>query len=77
LVAYGYEARYSLYFDAARALGSDQFDLVVVSAFLTDQEKDQILALTGNATPTIILRALTYAPELIQLVEQRLGPPVP
>jgi hypothetical protein len=73
LVATGYDARCALYPDAERVLGTAQFDLVIVSAFLSDQEKERLLALTPGNTPTIVLRTLTLPPELIGLVEQRLA----
>jgi hypothetical protein len=72
LISTGYEARCGLYREAERILRTDEFDLIVVSAFLSDQQKERIVALAG-AMPTIMLRGLTLAPELLRLVKQRLG----
>jgi hypothetical protein len=72
LISTGYDAQCGPYFEAERILGIDQFDLVIVSAFLTEQQKDRIVTLAG-AMPTIILRGLTLAPDLLHLIEQRLG----
>jgi hypothetical protein len=68
----GYEAVCCLFSDAEGILGSERFDLIVVSAFLSDQEKAEVLAIDDGMTPTIMLQGLTMAAELLTLVESRL-----
>jgi hypothetical protein len=68
----GYDAVSSLFLEAEGILGSERFDLIVVSAFLSDQEKAEVLAIDDGMTPTIMLQGLTMAAELLTLVESRL-----
>jgi hypothetical protein len=71
LVSSGYDAWCALYPEAESLLGTEHFDLIIISAFLTDQQKNQLVALAGTM-PTIVLRGLTLAPELLRLIERRL-----
>jgi hypothetical protein len=70
----GYEARQSLYPETEELLRTEQFDLIVVSFFLSDEEKTHIRKLTAGMVPAIMLQGLTLAPELLSLVEQHLTP---
>jgi hypothetical protein len=69
----GYDAVCSLFPGAGGILRSERFDLIVASAFLSDQEKAEVLAIVDDKTPTIMLQGLTMAPELLNLVESRLA----
>jgi hypothetical protein len=70
----GYDAVCSLFSGAEGIiLGTKRFDLIVVSAFLSDQEKAEVLAIVAGKTPTIVLEGLTLATELLTLVEGRLA----
>ena len=60
----GYDARSATVAEAELLLRTDQFDLVIVSAFLDEGEKDRILTAPGKMT-TLMLRGLTLAPELL------------
>jgi hypothetical protein len=60
--------------EAELLLLTEEFDLIIVSAFLDDLEKGRILAAAG-ATPTLMLRGLTLAPHLLVEVERMLGEP--
>jgi DNA-binding response OmpR family regulator len=60
----GYDARSATVAEAELLLLTEKFDLVIVSAFLDDREKDRILAAAGKM-PTLLLRGLTLAPELL------------
>jgi hypothetical protein len=71
LVSSGYDAWCALYAEGESLLDTEHFDLIIVSAFLTDQEKNQIVARAGTM-PTIVLRGLTLAPELLRLIKRRL-----
>lgn len=64
----GHEAVYSLFLDAEGILSSERFDLVVVSALLSDEEKAEILLIVDGKTPTIMLEGLTMARDLLTLV---------
>jgi DNA-binding response OmpR family regulator len=71
----GYDARCSLYPKSADILRTEHFDLIVVSAFLSDEQKRKILEVVNESTPTIVLKGLTLAPDLLALVKDRLGQP--
>lgn len=68
----GYDARWATMPEAETLLQTEEFDLVIVSAFLNDGEKDRVLSAAGKM-PTLMLRGLTHAPELLAQVEQRLA----
>jgi hypothetical protein len=70
---YGYDAQAASWPEAESPLRTPQFDLIIVSAFLTNHEKEDALALTARATPTIVLPGLTPASELLRLVAERLS----
>jgi hypothetical protein len=73
LVQHGYEAVCSLFIEAEETLRSTPFDLIVVSAFLSDGEKARILAIVDGKTPTIMLEGLTLATDLLKRVESQLA----
>jgi hypothetical protein len=68
----GYDARSATVTEAELLLLTKEFDLIIVSSFLDDSEKDRILSAAGK-TPTLMLRGLTLAPELLVEVERMLG----
>jgi hypothetical protein len=70
----GHEALCSLFRNAEGILRSEPFDLIVVSAFLSDREKAEVLTIVDGKTPTIMLEGLTMAPELLTLVDRWLAP---
>ena len=73
LVESGYDARPATLEEAEILLLNEQFDLVVVSAWLNDSEKDSLLSAVGR-TPTYVLPGLTLAGELLAQVGRRLAP---
>ena len=72
LVTVGYTARSVTVAEAELLLQTDEFDLVIVSAFLGEREKGRILAAVGK-TPTLVLTQLTFADDLLIQVEQVLA----
>ena len=64
----GYEAQAAVLFEAEELLGSQEFDLVILSAFLSEWESGKILAAAGK-TPVLVLTELTFADKLVALVE--------
>jgi hypothetical protein len=68
----GYFAESATVQEAEILLRTEEFDLIVVSAFLDEGEKDRILAAAGK-THTLVLRGLVLAPELLVEVERRLA----
>jgi hypothetical protein len=56
-------------------LRTPQFDLIIVSAFLTNHEKERALALAAGATPTIVLPGLTRVCENWKTGDSWLEPP--
>jgi len=68
----GYDAQSANVAEAEILLLTVKFDLIIVSAFLDEWEKGRILAASG-AMPTLVLRRLTPAPELLSEVERMLS----
>ena len=69
----GYDAQSATISDAEILLRREDFDLIVVSARLSESERDRVIAAAGN-TPTCILQGLTLASELLAEVERLLPP---
>ena len=65
----GYDAQSATASEAELLLKTEQFDLIIVSAFLDEREKDRIRVAAGKV-PTLMLRSLTLAPELLVEVER-------
>ncbi len=68
----GYDAQSANVAELEILLLTEKFDLIIVSAFLADWEKGRILAASG-VMPTLVLRRLTLAPELLSEVERMLS----
>ena len=73
LSRFGYDAISASVADAEMLLHTEEFDLVIVSAFLSQEEKNRAISAAGN-TPTLVLDGLTLAPDLLAEVERRLLP---
>ena len=67
----GYDAQSAHVSEAETLLLTEKFDLIILSAFLSQSEVDRILAAAGE-TPTLVLRGLTLAQELVAEVERLL-----
>lgn len=68
----GYETRTSTPREAESLLETEQFDLVVLSARLSDEERRLVLAAAGD-TPTLVLEGLMMPRDLLKEVERRLS----
>jgi hypothetical protein len=68
----GYDAQSASVPEARILLRTEGFDLIIVSAFLGEWEKGCILSAAGKM-PTLMLRGLTLAPDLLVEVERILG----
>ena len=69
----GYDAQYVMYPDVERLLTREPFDLIILSAILSQEEKDLIWTIVGDTPPILTLKKLVFASELLRDVEQRLG----
>jgi hypothetical protein len=69
----GYDAQYVMYPDAERLLTREPFALIILSAILSQEEKDLIWTIVGDTPPILTLKKLVFASELLRDVEQRLG----
>ena len=69
----GYDAQYVMYPYAEPLLTREPFDLIILSAILSQEEKDQIWTIVGDTPPILTLKKLVFASELLRDVEQRLG----
>jgi DNA-binding response OmpR family regulator len=67
----GYEAQAATVPEAEVLLRTEEFDLIVVSAQLSESERGRILSAAGE-TPIYVLHGLTLATELLAQVERLL-----
>jgi hypothetical protein len=58
----GYDARSATVPEAELLLLTEEFDLIIVSAFLDEWEKGRVISAAGKV-PTLVLRGLTLAPD--------------
>jgi hypothetical protein len=71
LMTSGYDAQPATLPEAEILLRTGQFDLVVVSAWLSEWERGKILSSTGK-TPIHVLSGFTVASQLLEAVERLL-----
>jgi len=69
----GYRAQSAMLSEAESLVRTQEFDLVIVSAWLNEWERGRILAAAGETT-ALVLTELTPAEELLTKVERRLQP---
>jgi DNA-binding response OmpR family regulator len=68
----GYSPQTAMAKDAEDVLANQAFDLVIVSAFLSEEDKRRVLSAAGD-TPTLVLQGLAVAPDLLAAVEAKLS----
>jgi DNA-binding response OmpR family regulator len=68
----GYNAKSAVLPEAETLLRTQEFDLIVVSAGLSDWERGRILSAAGK-TPTLVLTELTLADDLLDEVTRLLA----
>jgi DNA-binding response OmpR family regulator len=71
LACSGYESQSATVSEAEILLRSDQFDLVIVSAWLSEWDRARILEAVGR-TPTLVLTQVTFAEDLLAQVARML-----
>jgi DNA-binding response OmpR family regulator len=69
----GYDAQAVMLAEAESLLRTGEFDLIILSAILSGEERDHISAFIGVTVPILALKKLTFASELLAEVEQRLS----
>jgi hypothetical protein len=69
----GYDAQAATLEQCEALLHSEEFDLVIVSAWLSEWERGRILPAAGS-TPTLVLAELTLADQLLAEVKRMLPP---
>jgi hypothetical protein len=69
LIRSGYHAEAAVLPGAETILLTEEFDLVIVSAWLEDSEKEQILTAAGKI-PALVLTELTLADKLLAQVKR-------
>jgi DNA-binding response OmpR family regulator len=65
----GYDAQAVMFAEAEPLLRTQEFDLIILSAILTGEEKDHISAFVAGTVPILSLRKLIFASELLAEVE--------
>ena len=68
----GYDAQAVMFAEAEHLLQTEAFDLIILSAILSAEEKDHISAFIGDTAPILPLKKLTFASELLAEIEHRL-----
>jgi DNA-binding response OmpR family regulator len=68
----GYHAQAVMLAEAESLLRTAEFDLIILSAILSPEERDHISAFIGGTIPIVALKKLTFASELFAEIEQRL-----
>jgi CheY-like chemotaxis protein len=67
----GYDAQSATLPEAETLLRREQYDLVVVSALMSESERERIVVAAGS-TPTLLLSGFTLATDLLAQVERLL-----
>jgi DNA-binding response OmpR family regulator len=70
----GYYAEAVMLAEAESLLQTAEFDLIILSAILSEEERDRISAFIGGTVPILALKKLTFASELLAEIEHRLQP---
>ena len=73
LTEFGYEAQVISLIEAENLLRRDTFDLVILSASLSEQEKDRILEVIGGRMPTFQLSTMLLPTETLWEMENILA----
>jgi DNA-binding response OmpR family regulator len=68
----GYQAQAVMFAEAENLLQTAEFDLIILSAILSGEERDHISAFIGGTIPILALKKLTFASELLAEIEHRL-----
>ncbi len=68
----GHDAQAVMFAEAESLLRTAEFDLIILSAILSGEERDHIATLIGSRVPILALKKLIFASELLAEVEQRL-----
>jgi hypothetical protein len=71
----GYDAKSATVREAEILLRTEEFDLVIVSAFLSQEEKSSVISAAGEM-PILVLDGVTFPQELLAKVERLLSPTV-
>jgi DNA-binding response OmpR family regulator len=68
----GYDAQAVMFAEAESLLRTAEFDLIILSAILSAEERDHISEFIGDGVPILALKKLTFASELLADIEHRL-----
>jgi hypothetical protein len=61
-----------MFAEAENLLRTEEFDLIILSAILSSEEREHISEFIGGSVPILALKKLTFASELLADIEQRL-----
>jgi hypothetical protein len=73
LASAGYDAKSANVAKAEVLLRTEEIELVIVSAFLSQAERNRVNSAAGE-TPILVLEGIACPPELLAKVERRLAP---
>jgi DNA-binding response OmpR family regulator len=75
LARHGYDARPAMLLEAEDLLMSAGFDLIILSAMLSAEEKSRVLRAIPGSSRTLVLEPLVTPPELLRKVGELFGRP--
>ena len=73
LVRAGYDAHDVMFYGADDLLRTERFELIILSAILTDEEKAHIVKIMDGSTPILSLKNMVLADALLREIERRLA----
>jgi DNA-binding response OmpR family regulator len=68
----GYHAEAVMFAEAESLLRTEDFDLIILSAILSAEERDHISVFIGGRVPILALKKLTFASELLAEIGHQL-----
>ena len=68
----GYHAEAVMFAEAESLLRTEEFDLIILSAILSAEERDHISVFIGGRVPILALKKLTFASELLAEIGHQL-----
>ena|ERR1700761_2586568 len=71
----GFTAESFIYPDGMERLQQEQFDLILLSAILSEEERNEIRTIVGTAAPILVVPKTIMASSLLAEIDQVFAPP--
>src|ERR1700760_4259412 len=69
LLSHGYEAEYALPAQAEVRIASGHFDLLILSATISNRDKERIRIAAANGTRVLDLTTIVWPAELLEMIQ--------